>query len=178
MSDTHMQGLVSPAGTVDVEGEFVTLSYERILHHPPEAVWAALTEPEQLAGWFMSTATIDGRPGGALDMVAGVSQFHWTGRILTWEPYRLYEHEWNLEPRPEVPRGETTVVRWELTPVEEGTRLVVTHKHLTRPTGLGFAPGFHAFLDRLDAQLASEPLPNWMKRYDEVRHAYPAWSRE
>jgi uncharacterized protein YndB with AHSA1/START domain len=177
VSEFPTQDLVAPAGNVEFDGDHVTLRYERFLNHPPEVVWAAITEPEQLAAWLMTpAATIGGHAGGSIDMVTGPSSFHWTGTILTWDPPRVYEHEWNMEPRPEVPGGEATVVRWELAPSGEGTRLNVTHRRLTRSTGLGFAPGFHAFLDRLAAQLAGEPLPNWMKRYDEVRHAYPAWS--
>lgn len=175
MSDIPMRSVMTPAGVVDTEGDHVTLRYERFLRHAPEVVWGALTEPEQLAAWFMQSGSIEARAGGAIDVVMGVSQFHWTGAILTWDPPHIYEHEWNMDPRPEVPFGERTVVRWELTPVDGGTRVVVRHRHLTRGTGLGFAPGFHAFLDRLAAQLDGEPLPNWMKRYDEVRHAYPAW---
>src|SRR5262245_20151101 len=40
------------------------LRFTRRLNHPPEKVWAALIEPEQLAAWFPTT--IDGqRAAGA-----------------------------------------------------------------------------------------------------------------
>jgi uncharacterized protein YndB with AHSA1/START domain len=168
--------LPTPAGEVALDGDFGELRFVRTLAHPPEAVWAALTDPAQLRKWFMTKATIDGRPGGSVDMVSGPASFHWTGRILTWDPPRVYEYEWNADPRPELPRGEKTVVRWELAPTSGGTKLTLTHRRITKPTALGFAPGTHAFLDRLAAQLAGESLPDWMGRYDAVKHAYPAWS--
>lgn len=167
----------SPAGTVLIDGETATLLFERFLPHPIEAVWDALTQPEQLATWFMTKATIDGRLGGQVSMVSGPAQFAWTGSILAWEPPHVYAYEWNLDPRPEMPNGEASIVRWELRATEGGTTLTLTHKRLTKGTALGFAPGTHAFLDRLAAQLAGETLPNWMLRYDAVKDAYPAWSR-
>ena len=167
---------VTPAGEVIVEGELATLRFQRLLRHPPEAVWDALTDPEQLKKWFMTTATIDPRAGGSVDMVSGTARFHWKGRILAWDPPRVYEYEWKVDPRAELPRGEDTVVRWELEPRNGGTLLTLTHRNLTRATALGFAPGTHAFIDRLDAQLAGDKLPDWMGRYQEVKHAYPAWT--
>jgi uncharacterized protein YndB with AHSA1/START domain len=162
-------------GQVLVEGETATLSFRRRLAHPPEAVWEALTDPAQLRQWFMTVAKIDGRPGGSVNMVSGPARFEWTGAILAWEPPRLYEYEWNVAPRTELPQGERSIVRWELQPQEGGTLLTLTHSRLTRGTALGFAPGTHAFLDRLEAQLAGQTLPDWMRRYQEVAPAYPAW---
>jgi uncharacterized protein YndB with AHSA1/START domain len=168
--------LATPAGQVIVDGETATLSFERELPHPPEDVWEALTDPEQLAEWFMAKATIDGRAGGSVEMWTGVSQLHWTGRILVWQPPRVYEYEWNAEPRAELPTGERSIVRWELEPKGAGTLLKLTHRRLTKGTARGFAPGTHAYLDRLAAQLDGMPLPDWMARYGEVRAAYSSGS--
>ena len=165
----------TPAGQVLIEGEHATLSFQRQLRHPPEAVWEALTDPAQLRQWFMMVAKIDGRPGGKVEMVTGPARFEWRGDILAWEPPRLYEYEWNVAPRTELPQGERSIVRWELQPSDGGTLLTLTHRRLTRNTALGFAPGTHAFLDRLEAQLAGAALPDWMRRYQEVAAAYPAW---
>lgn len=165
------------AGDVIIEGDTATLVFTRMLHFPPEAVWAAITDPAQLRQWFMTTASIDGRPGGAVDLVSGPSRFHVTGTILAWEPPRLFEHEWNVAARDELPGGEQATVRWELRPMTEGTELTVSYKRLSRNTALGFAPGMHAFLDRLETQLAGTTLPDWMRRFGEVQSAYPSWER-
>lgn len=162
-------------GEVRIEGDHATLYFRRHLKHPPEAVWEALTDPAQLRQWFMTVATIDGRPGGSVHMVSGPARFEWTGDILAWEPHRLYEYEWNTPPHPHLPQGEQSVVRWELEPKDGGTLLTLTHRRLTKGTALGFVPGTHAFLDRLEAQLAGDTLPDWQRRYQEVAGHYPSW---
>ena len=50
----------------------------------------------------------------------------------------------------------------------------MTFSRLTKPTALGFAPGMHAFLDRLEAYLRGDPLPDWVLRYDAVKSFYPS----
>ncbi|HVX01947.1 MAG TPA: SRPBCC family protein [Nitrososphaera sp.] len=167
-------------GTVTIEGEHATLRFERRLAHSREAVWKAITDPKELAVWFNTKAIIDARNGGMIDFVNAPSGFHTTGRILVWDPPRAFEHEWHIASHPpELPKGEPdAVIRWEL--VREGdsnTILIVTFSRLTKPTALGFAPGMHAFLDRLAASLNQEALPNWMERYDAVKGSYPSWQR-
>jgi uncharacterized protein YndB with AHSA1/START domain len=162
-----------PVGAVVMEGEKATLVFRRRLPHSPESVWKALTDPSELSKWYMTDATIDGREGGAIDFIAGPSRLHVTGRILTWDPLTVLEHEWKAAPRSELKSGEDAVVRWELRREGEGTILHLEHRKLNRETALGFAPGTHAFLDRLQAQLDGHPLPSWQGRYQEVASRYP-----
>ncbi|HEX2243697.1 MAG TPA: hypothetical protein VHK27_10675, partial [Gammaproteobacteria bacterium] len=91
-----------------------------------------------------------------------------------WDPPRVFEHEWHTAPHPQLPNGEPdAVIRWELVrDADSGTILSLTFSRLTKPTALGFAPGMHAFLDRLEAQLKGEPLPDWILRYDAVKGYY------
>jgi len=163
-------------GTVVMEGErTANLVFRRRLPlHPPEAVWRALTDPDELSGWYMTRAVIDGREGGSVDLWAGPSRLHATGRTLRWDPPKVLEHEWKVAPRPELPSGEDGVIRWELQgDGEGGTVLLLEHRNLNRQTALGFAPGTHAFLDRLEASLDRRPLPNWQERYQQVAPRYP-----
>jgi uncharacterized protein YndB with AHSA1/START domain len=89
--------------------------------------------------------------------IAGVRA---TGRILAWEPPRLYEYEWNVaETGIQQLRGVRTIVRWELTPTQGGTLLVLTHRNLTRAVAAAFKGGLPLLLDRLDAQLDGRPFP-------------------
>ncbi len=163
----------SPTGAVVVEGERATLIFRRHLSHPPESVWKALTDPAELSGWYMTKASLDAREGGTIDFVAGPSRLHVTGRILTWNPPKVFEHEWKVAPRKELPSGEDAIIRWELLREGEGTLLYLEHRKLNRDTALGFAPGTHAFLDRLQARLEGGSLPNWQERYQHVAPAYP-----
>lgn len=160
-------------GTVAVDGEYATIRFERRYRHPVDVVWRALTEPEHLARWYMTKARLDPRPGGSIDYVSGISQFHVTGKILTWDPPRVFEHEWNVEPREFLPKGERSVLRWELAPDGDGTILRLTHRHLTAQTATGFVSGTHAFLERLEEELDGKPLRNWVQRVEELRAVYP-----
>ena len=164
-------------GQVLIEGEHATLVFWRRLHHPPEVVWRALTEPAALSSWYMTKAQIDGREGGFVTLEAGPSRLHVTGRILVWDPPRTLEHEWKVAPHPHLPAGEDAVIRWELSPEGDGTVLRLRHRNLARETALGFAPGTHAFLDRLEAHLEGRTLPAWQDRYQAVAPGYPpSWA--
>ncbi len=147
-----------------------------MLRHTPEHIWAALSTPEGLAAWLMCTnAKIDGRSGGTIETTSGAAQYHSTGTILRRDPPRVLEYEWNVAPVPEMPLGQHAVFRYELQPDGDSTVLVVTYRRITRDTARGFLPGLHALLDRLDAQLRGDPLPDWMTRFTELRAAYPEW---
>jgi uncharacterized protein YndB with AHSA1/START domain len=159
------------------ETETATLTFERSYRHTPDQVWEAIATPDGLRGWLMCThAVIDGRVGGRFDLISGPPGYHSTGKILAWEPPRLLEYEWNVEPVPEMPRGEHAIFRYELTPAAGATHLTVTYRRITKQTARGFLPGLHAFLERLEAQLDGHPLPDWMQRFGDLRAAYPEWS--
>jgi uncharacterized protein YndB with AHSA1/START domain len=153
---------VSPPGEIVPDGEHATLIFRRRLPHPPEVVWHAITDPEQIRQWFATEARIDGWKGGTVDLVTGPNRVHGTGRILEWVPPRVYEYEWNVEPNSYLPTGEASVVRWELTPSGAGTLLVLSHRRLTRSTATIFRRGLRTFLDRLAALLEGQTLPPWM----------------
>ena len=163
-------------GMVTIEGEYATLRYKRQLSHPREVVWKAITDPKELAGWMNTKAVIDGRNGGTIDFVNIVSGFHTTGRILAWDPLRVFEHEWHISPNPSLPAGEPeAVIRWELKQDgDSNTILTLTHSRLTKSISLRFAPGWHAYLDRLEASLNNEVLPDWMQRFAAVKELYPS----
>lgn len=166
-------------GKVEFEGDFASLIFERYFPQSPERIWRALTSPEELAAWYGAhTATIDGREGGSIDMITGPARFHWTGKILVWKPFSVLEYEFNSAPHAHLPQGEASVIRYELREGAEGTALTLKHSRLTKPTALGFAPGTHSLLDRLEAHLNSTVLPDWFARYQEVQSGYPSWNMQ
>jgi uncharacterized protein YndB with AHSA1/START domain len=168
---------VSERGTVTDDGdETVTIRFRRIYRHRREHVWDAIATVEGLRGWGMCTSgTIDGRVGGAIELVSGPAQYLSVGRILRWEPPSVFEYEWNVEPVPEMPRGQHAMFCFELVAQGDATLLLATYRRITRAVATGFAPGVHALLDRLEAQLDGRAIPDWFACMDELRALYPEW---
>ncbi len=157
-------------GTLMTSGEIAVIAFERRLAHPVDAVWAALTEPDQLAAW-LGRGSVEPRAGGEVAIhtgPAGRSELQRTisGRVLTWDPPRVLEHEW-LQPGLDV-----SVVRYELEADAGGTILRLTHRRSVTPGGFGGRAGWHAYLDRLSAHLDGLPVPAWTDRRAAVQAAY------
>jgi uncharacterized protein YndB with AHSA1/START domain len=163
------------AGKVEIKDNRATLTFTRLLKHPPMMVWEAITTPEEFSAWYSGKVAIDPRVGGMFEVWTG-GDFHWTGKILVWEPPSLLEYEHNHAPCTMLPSGADTIVRWELTPVKEGTSLTFTQSRLK--SNFGFAPAMHVFLERLEAHLGKQPLPDFMQRFRKVTKLYPIWNAE
>lgn len=108
-------------GTIEQHGEMVTCRFERLLRHPVEVVWQAITEPDEIERWMGTRPEIDLRPGGRY-----VTR-HRTGDevidlITRLEPPRLLEHTFWEHVNP------SARVTWELSPAGDGCRLVLTHR--------------------------------------------------
>ena len=98
-----------------------TLVVERVVPHPPEKVWRALTETALLEDWLMKndfTATV-----GAKFTFRTQPMPHWNGvvecEVLAIEPHRRLSYSWNAGDGKKL----YTTVTWTLTQVEGGTRL-------------------------------------------------------
>ena len=86
-----------------------------------------------------------------------------TGDILSLGSSPPFEHEWHIAPNPSLPHGEPeSVIRWELKQNgdSETTLLTLIHSRLTKLTSSWFAPGWHAYLDRLEASINNEVPPD------------------
>jgi uncharacterized protein YndB with AHSA1/START domain len=111
---------------------------------PAERVFAALTDPKQLAVWFtdascpVKTWRMDARRGGSYGyatgkgshMVNGVSEFECHGEILELDSPRLLVYTWVANWH--LDKQRKTVVRWELTTAGAGTHVKVTHSGLAQ----------------------------------------------
>ncbi len=86
---------------------------------PPEKVFQALTDPEQLDRWMSTAAAIEPDTGGAYSY--GWESGEGPTRIVELIPNRLLVHDWTH------PGEHLTQVRWELVPVGKGTRVELTH---------------------------------------------------
>jgi uncharacterized protein YndB with AHSA1/START domain len=93
-----------------------------------ERVWALLTEPEHVNGWFTDAgAEIDLRPGGAMIM-RWAEHGSVRARVEAVEPPRRFAYRWTAHHAPELAEpadGNSTLVEFTLTPEGDGTRLRV-----------------------------------------------------
>jgi len=162
------------AGRVDIEDNEATLTFTRFLNHAPERVWEALTSPQEFSAWYTGRSVIDPGEGGSFEIFTGEGEmFHWKGEILVWQPPTLFEYEHNIEPCEAFPSGVETVVRWALEAQAQGTHLTFTQTRLK--SNFGFAPATHVFLERLEAHLNEQTLPDFWQRFQEAAKLYPVW---
>lgn len=133
---------------VEKDGEKWTLVLVRELHHAPEKVWRAITDPEHLSQWAPFDANRNlAQEGSATFSMAGAPKpqvFETT--VKRAEEPKLLEYSW----------GESDL-RWELEPIGSGTRLTLWHNIDRRYIAWG-AAGWHICFDVLDRLLAGEPI--------------------
>ncbi len=117
-----------------------TMRFVREYPHPPSLVWAALTDPAQLAVWLWPCKSFEARLGGVAVFDPGRE---FSMRVTEFVPERLL----NLGGR----------IRFELAQLGSGSRLTL---ELKRPDD-GWSPmalaGFHGWLGRLSRLLAGRP---------------------
>lgn len=96
-----------------------SISFEFDLHHLPEKVWRALTDPELLAEWLLPVVGFELDPGTSFTYTAP-PQPGWDGtvkcRLLEIEAHKKLSYTW-------VVGDIDTVVTFTLTPTEFGSRL-------------------------------------------------------
>jgi uncharacterized protein YndB with AHSA1/START domain len=107
--------------TVQRSGDRVVLRYERVLHHPVDVVWRAITDPDEINARWGTRPEIDLRVGGSY-----VSH-HATGdrvvdRIVRLEPPHLLVHTFWEHLNPDA------LVTYQLRVVDDATLLVLTHE--------------------------------------------------
>lgn len=89
----------------------------------PDAVWAALTEPDRIAEWFTEASPL-GAVGDVYRLDFGDGSVV-EGIVTRVEAGRQFAHTWvwtDVEPSSE------TEVTWSIEPIEEGgTRITLTH---------------------------------------------------
>jgi uncharacterized protein YndB with AHSA1/START domain len=158
---------VTDMKSIEIENENV----QRHLSHT-----SAITDPKEIFRWLPDyKGTFDGYNGGTIDLVNTVTGSHVTGDILVQDLHRVFEYEWHISPNPMFPHGEPeSLIRWELKQDgDSDTLLTLTHSRLTKSTALRFAPGWHAYLDRLEAILNNQVPPDYARRFAEVKELYP-----
>ncbi len=168
-------------GTIEQRDGRVTFRHQRLLNHPIDRVWRAITDPAELSSWLGAEAELDLRVGGVYALVHlgpdGGREQRVEDRVVRLEPPRLFEHTFWLE------RNPSALVTWELTSTDNGTLLDLTHAvDLADIKAAGEVAGgedivtimarngagWHRILDRLGADLdGTEPPedPDRRQRY-------------
>jgi uncharacterized protein YndB with AHSA1/START domain len=98
-----------------------SISFEVDLHHAPEKVWRALTDPALLTEWLLPVFDLKLDLGAAFTLKTQPYP-GWDGtvncRMLEIETHRKLSYSWVVGGM-----GLDTVVTFTLTPTESGTRL-------------------------------------------------------
>jgi len=162
-------------GTVESSGTAHRLRFERHLSHPVEDVWAAVTEPDRMARW-LAASVVEPCVGGAVELrwlntEDGGEPVTARGRVTAWEPPRVVEYDTDVHGR----------LRFELTPAQDGTRLVFTVEITMPPEHLlKNVAGWHVHLEHLDDVLdgASIDWAHWyavhFPRWQTIHDRYAA----
>jgi uncharacterized protein YndB with AHSA1/START domain len=97
-----------------------------LIDAPVDIVWAVVTEPEHISGWFSDSADLELRPGGR-------ALLHWNrygtvhGRVERVEPPHFFSFRWvvDRDPGADLVEANSTLVEFSLSAEGEGTRLTV-----------------------------------------------------
>ena len=155
-----------PHGTLERAGDRWQLRFARDLRHPPNTVWLALTEPEHLAAWFPSDIEGDRAVGATLQFPFREGEAPTEeGRMLAFEPPKLLEFSWGSD-----------LLRFELEPTHDGTRLTLLNAFDEVGKGVRDAAGWHFCLDNLELRLDGLPSKSegWQVLEGEYKERFPA----
>ncbi|HLK45033.1 MAG TPA: SRPBCC domain-containing protein [Acidimicrobiales bacterium] len=150
-------------GVLSTGGRRPTVRLERVLRDPPSVVWRALTEPDELAGWFPCGVRLD--EGGSWSVGARLTfsfpatevDLTLTGEVLEVDPPHVLAYTWGDD-----------VLRFELAPEGAGTRLTLVNE-LDAAAAARNAAGWEVCLDRLEG--VGEGAP-WWPRFEAYRSRF------
>lgn len=134
---------------IEKDGDKWTLVLVKELHHPPEKVWRALTEPEHLREWAPFDADGSLTSAGAtvkLTTVGAPGPPITETTVKRAEAPRLLEYTW----------GDFDM-RWTLEAVADGTRLTLWTNIDRGYMAMG-AAGWHIAFEVLDHLLSGNPI--------------------
>jgi len=135
--------------TRERDGDRWTLVFTRDFRHPPELVWAALTEPAQLKEWapFEAAGSLETLGDTTLTMIDGDRRDETPATVTRADRPVLLEYTWGGD-----------VLRWELAPIDTGTRLCLRHTVDDRGWAPKVAAGWHICLAVADLLLDGRPV--------------------
>ena len=121
------------------QGDRITLIFVREMRHPPEKVWAALTEAKQVELWapFGTNRDLIDTGPVTLQMNDGSDPREYPSTVNRVIAPKLLEYTW----------GDDQLLSWELAPTKGGTRLTLRHTVADRALIAGASAGWHMCLD-------------------------------
>ena len=149
-------------GRLAKSGDRQILRFDRILRHPPETVWEALTTAEGIGRWWQADAEIEPHVDGCLKLHFREFGHRMAGEITAFDPPRRFGFAW-----PE--NGE---VLFELTPDPLGTHLRLTHDLPIEKDVMPFAAGWHWHLDGMDDAVKGIATEWDQKRFEILKKVY------
>jgi len=140
-----------PASGAEVrkDGEKWTLVLVRDLHHSPQQVWQALTDPAHLREWapFDADRSLDAVGTTVKLTTVGAPTPHVNETtVRRADPPKLLEYNWGGQD-----------IRWKLDAVGGGTRLTLWHNIDRGFISMG-AAGWHICFDVLERLLSGQPI--------------------
>lgn len=140
---------------------------------PPERVFRALTDPDELVHWWgspeayqVTEATMDLRVGGQWRTTgrgADGAPFTVAGEYLEIDPPRRLVQTW----KPDWDSGPATTIYYQLDAIATGTRVTVRHEGFgaRRDSCAGHAQGWEQVLGWLVRSFAAAPAPALVKTF-------------
>ena len=150
-------------GQLERVGGLSVVHYVRRLSHPPEKVWRALTEPQELAGWFPTTIEGELAVGAPLQFAFREMEIEpMGGEMLAFEPPSLLELRWGED-----------ILRFALEPDGIGSILRLTVTMVEHGKAARDATGWHICLEQL-SYVTNGATPPWKEsdRWREVNRGY------
>lgn len=156
-----------------------TIRLERLLDAPAERVWDYLTKAELRRTWFMGGDdapqsgtfvllvdhdNLSDRPVPYPDSYAASKGARMTETVLRFDPPHVLETTFGS--------GQKGIVTYELTPEGESTRLTITHRGITSPTGVqDFGGGWNSHMAVLQQRLAGHGIDDFWALHQRSRAA-------
>jgi uncharacterized protein YndB with AHSA1/START domain len=159
-----------------------TLRIEKMLDAPVETVWRWLVEPQLRAKWFAGGGVIGDSGEFELEFdhdelsddevpyppeYAKYKGVKARERVLRSEPPRLLAFTWD--------GGSEGTATFELSPVGNRTKLVLTHSGISGPGPFSsFGSGWMSHLTALQKRIAGEPLKDFWSLFHAVQQVVKA----
>jgi uncharacterized protein YndB with AHSA1/START domain len=151
-------------GSLTRDGNLWSVRYERTFNVRNDELWKALTNVARITEWMLTEAMdFDPRVGGSVHYFWGGTDES-KGTISVFDPPRALEYSWNEG-------ASTSMVRFELREIDEGSVLTLHHDRITSDDIRGISAGWHTHLEILQALFSGDNV-EFRPRFDALAPIY------